>query len=362
MSNPSGRSGPDRAPPQGQVLGATGVRSEVAQQLAEWQGMAERTARERQESPAGRAADGAPLGDQRAVTGTASVWGLGAQKGQTGWRKEPPESSVMRTARRAAVVNEGAGEEQAVREQLLQGMWGEESAACLNRDAELALQLMSQGAAAHGFSTSAALRAREGPMKLPPGAEVEAGGKGKEKLDSPVPTAGEQPTALEWERCLGAGTWRGAEVLAPVVLQPQTDLVMTAAAKAQAMASFAEGRPLVGPSEREKVEGVPDWIDNSAKVVKVMTAKGWWAPERVLLDGVSYYSMAGAQLTARLGLSDADLNSKEHRVQTATGKVETLRGGLTKEAGCRSSSTRVRWTKFACSRSWRLLNQRTMIS
>jgi hypothetical protein len=79
------------------------------------------------------------------------------------------------------------------------------------------------------------------------------------------------------------------------------------------------------------VEGVPDWIDNSKKAVKVMTAKGWWAPEKVLIDGDSYYSMAGARLTARLGLTDANLDSKEHKVQTAMGKVETLRDGLTKE-------------------------------
>lgn len=40
------------------------------------------------------------------------------------------------------------------------------------------------------------------------------------------------------------------------------------------MACFARGRPLVFPAEREGMEGVPDGIDNSIKVVKVMTAKG----------------------------------------------------------------------------------------
>jgi hypothetical protein len=63
-----------------------------------------------------------------------------------------------------------------------------------------------------------------------------------------------------------------------------------------------------------------------------MTAKGWWAPEKVLLDDGSYYSMAGARLKARLGLTEADMDAAGHKVQTAMGKVETLRGGLTREA------------------------------
>lgn len=77
---------------------------------------------------------------------------------------------------------------------------------------------------------------------------------------------------------------------------------------------------------------MPDWVDNSGKVVRVMTAKGWWAPEKVLLDGGSYYSMAGAKLKARLGLTESDMDAAGHKVQTAMEKVETLRGGLTKEA------------------------------
>lgn len=42
--------------------------------------------------------------------------------------------------------------------------------------------------------------------------------------------------------------------------------------------------------------------------------------------------MAGTRLTARLGLADTDLDNRGYRVQTATGKVETLKGGLTREA------------------------------
>lgn len=138
-------------------------------------------------------------------------------------------------------------------------------------------------------------------------------GKGKAELTSP--TAEEQGTVLEWERRLSAKAWRGSNELAPVVLQPQLDPVVEAAARARAMACFAEGRPLVFPVERSGMEGVPDWIDDSGKAVKVMTAKGWWAPEKVLIDGGSYYSMEGARLTARLGLTAADLDSKEHKVQ-----------------------------------------------
>lgn len=62
-----------------------------------------------------------------------------------------------------------------------------------------------------------------------------------------------------------------------------------------------------------------------------MTAKGLTAPQRVLLDGGSFYSMAGAKLKAQLGLSSSDMDSGGHRVHTATGKVELLQGGLTRQ-------------------------------
>lgn len=42
--------------------------------------------------------------------------------------------------------------------------------------------------------------------------------------------------------------------------------------------------------------------------MKVMTAKGWWALERVPLGGESCYSVACARLTARLGLTSGDLD------------------------------------------------------
>jgi hypothetical protein len=209
----------------------------------------------------------------------------------------------------------------------------EEPVACISRDAELARQLMAQDALSRGISQDEALRAQIGPQRAPVVVNTApVDGKGKAKDLSEVPTAPEREQALAWEKRLSTGAWRGAEQLAAVVVQPPVDVVAAAAARTQMMACFAGGRPLVSPAEREGMEGVPDWIDNSTKVVKVMTAKGWWAPEKVLLDGRSYYSMAGARLTARLGLADTDLDSREHRVQTATGKVETLKGGLTREA------------------------------
>jgi hypothetical protein len=233
----------------------------------------------------------------------------------------------MGAARGALLADESMAQRLAAREEVVH----KEAAACINRDAELARRLVAEDAAAHGVSQGAALRAQGGPMVEAGGQVAQTDSKGKAK-DSAMPTAAEQGVTLDWERRLSAGTWRGSRELAPGVVQPRLDPVMEAAARAQAMACFAEGRPLVSPTERGTVEGVPGWIDNSGKVVKVMTATGWWAPEKVLLDGGSYYSMAGARLTTRLGLTDADLDSTEHKVQTAIGKVETLKGGLTTQA------------------------------
>lgn len=75
---------------------------------------------------------------------------------------------------------------------------------------------------------------------------------------------------------------------------------MAAAARAHthALACFADGRPLVSAAEREGLEGVPDWVDNTHKVVQVVAPRGLVAPTRVLIDGGSFYSMAGAALKA----------------------------------------------------------------
>lgn len=97
-----------------------------------------------------------------------------------------------------------------------------------------------------------------------------------------------------------------------------------------ALACFADGRPLVSVAERVGLEGTPDWVDNAHKVVQVMSSHGLVAPARVLLDGGSFYSMAGLSLKSQLGLTTADMDAGGHKVHTATGKVESLPGGLTK--------------------------------
>jgi hypothetical protein len=54
------------------------------------------------------------------------------------------------------------------------------------------------------------------------------------------------------------------------------------------------------------------------------------APQRVLLDGGSFYSIVGAKLKAQLGLSEGDMDPCGHRVHTATEKIEMLQDGLIK--------------------------------
>jgi hypothetical protein len=135
--------------------------------------------------------------------------------------------------------------------------------------------------------------------------------------------------ALGWERRLSAGDWRGAADLAPVILQPACATVASRA-QTHALACFADGRPLISATERAGMEGTPDWVDNSLRVVQVMSAHGLVAPPRVLLDGGSFYSMAGLSLKSQLGLTAADMDAGGHKVHTATGKIESLPGGLTK--------------------------------
>lgn len=160
---------------------------------------------------------------------------------------------------------------------------------------------------------------------------MQAGDKGKAKVGESLAGA-EENRAFGWEKRLSAGAWRGAAELAPVTLQPGASSVLEAAhAHTHALACFADGRPLVSAAEREGLEGVPDWVDNTARVVQVVSPHGLVAPGRVLLDGGSFYSMAGASLRAKLGLTEADMDAGGHKVHTATGRIEELPGGLTKE-------------------------------
>jgi hypothetical protein len=87
----------------------------------------------------------------------------------------------------------------------------------------------------------------------------------------------------------------------------------------------------VSTTDRAGFEGTPHWVDNTYKAVQVMSFHGLVAPARVLLDGGSYYSMAGVSLKAQLGLTAADMDAGGHKVHTATGKIESLPGGLTKK-------------------------------
>ncbi|GAQ93292.1 hypothetical protein KFL_014220010, partial [Klebsormidium nitens] len=254
--------------------------------------------------------------------------------------EEQPESSAMgaaRMRRRAGGERQGADADA----ELARAMAEEEEegaraayrarAAAVDEDARVARELVAQEARKRGVDQAAAMRAQD-PQGATGGAAAGAPAAGAPKGKGKV-QQGDPPLVqvLAWEKKLSTGAWRGAAQLAEVVVTPKEDVVVAAATRAQAMACFAEGRPLVSPSEREHVEGVPDWVDNATKVVKVMTTKGWWAPDRVLLDGGSFYSMAGARLKARLGLTEADMDTGGHRVQTAMGKVEVLPGGLTKE-------------------------------
>jgi hypothetical protein len=51
----------------------------------------------------------------------------------------------------------------------------------------------------------------------------------------------------------------------------------------------------------------------------------------VLLDGRSYYILVGAKLKVQLGMEEADMDGGGQNVHTATGKVEPLQSGLTKQ-------------------------------
>jgi hypothetical protein len=159
-------------------------------------------------------------------------------------------------------------------------------------------------------------------------------GKGKAKVGESSDLGADLEAGLDWENKLAKKAWRGASQVAAVTLQAhqleQTKLIKAAVAHTQAMACFADGRPLVSPSQRSQVDGSPDWMDNTKKAVQVVTAKGLVAPQRVLLDGGSFYSMVGAKLKAQFGLSEGDMDAGGHRVHTTTGKIELLQGGLTK--------------------------------
>lgn len=240
-----------------------------------------------------------------------------------------PETSAMGAAQRG-FNGEGAGDAALARQMAQQdAKKQEELVVATSRDAELAMLMVAEEARARGIDREVALQAQEGSADRSAGAgdSMKDGAKGKNKIQDGG--QGEMEQALGWERQLSSGSWRGANDLAPVVLQP-AGVGLASRAHTHALACFADGRPLVSTAERGGVEGTPDWVDNTRKAVQVMAPNGLVAPARVLIDGGSFYSMAGLSLRAQLGLTAADMDSGGHKVHTATGKIETLPGGLTK--------------------------------
>jgi hypothetical protein len=248
-----------------------------------------------------------------------------------------PESSSMAMARAEANTSQRGAE--ATREAAR--LCAQEQALATSRDAELAMELVAREALEKGVDREVVMAAQE-IGKADPAKEVETpvAGKGKAKVGESSDLGADLEAGLDWENKLAKKARRGANQVAAVTLQAhqleQTKLMKAAVAHTQAMACFADGRPLVSPSQRSQLDGSPDWVDNTKKAVQVVTAKGLVAPQRVLLDGGSFYPMVGAKLKAQLGLSEGDMDAGGHRVHTATGKIELLQGGLTKRR-CPSS-------------------------
>jgi hypothetical protein len=201
----------------------------------------------------------------------------------------------------------------------------EEQAVATSKDAELAMLLVAEEAREKGIDRAAALQAQEGGssgcrMAADKGKNVGAGTE-----------QGAEERAFGWEDRLSRGAWDGAANLAHITLQPGASAVSVASqAHTHALACFADGRPMVSANERAGFEGTPDWVDNSNKALQVMSSHGLVAPARVLVDGGNFYSMAGFSLRSQLGLTSADMDAGGHKVHTATGKVESLLGGPTK--------------------------------
>jgi hypothetical protein len=182
---------------------------------------------------------------------------------------EQAESSAMGAARGIIEADERVARALAAQERAKHSAMQGELITSISRDAELAMELVAHDAEANGVSQGEAFRAQSVGQRVvgPQRSGAPAGDKGKAKVSSSTPTAKEQGAVLVWEKMLSKGAWSGAEELAEVVVQPSGNMVMAAATRAQALTCFAEGRPLVSPSKRTRVEGVPDWVDNSAKVV-----------------------------------------------------------------------------------------------
>jgi hypothetical protein len=201
--------------------------------------------------------------------------------------------------------------------------------AATSKDAELAMLMVAEEARKRGIDRETTLCAQGGSEDNPPRAVAHGGdsnkGKGIQQEDEGV-----DERALGWERQLSTGDWWGAVDLAPVTLQPACATVASRA-HTHALACFADGHPLVtSTAERAGFEGTPDWVDNTHRCVRVISSLRLVAPTRVLLDGGSFYSIAGLSLRSQLGLTAADMDAGGPQVHTATENIEALPGGLTK--------------------------------
>ena len=266
---------------------------------------------ERAVQAAGVSQRGAVVQRERRVGVEAEGGGAAASAGQAklaGRTQEAPTMEAPASPARSAVLNVSTDPESSwmpaarARQQKAAAEESADEAA----DEQLALKLLEEDAAATGMDPAAALKAQatEGKEALPDRGweKVSKRSKGKQKMPEYL---------TDEERALGAGAWRPAW------------------GETQALAAFAEARPKVTPGDRSKYEGTPDWVDNTAGAVRVMTVSGLKAPHRVLIDGGSLYSMVGSKLAAQLGLP-VDRTGDDCWVQTALGRIEQLGHGFTR--------------------------------
>jgi hypothetical protein len=188
----------------------------------------------------------------------------------------------------------------------------------MRRDAELVRRMVAVEA-----ETGGAKEQPDGPSE---GLHEDKKGKGKLAFHNPVVET--VVNSRRWEHTVAKA---GEGSVGSAAAAPGRGLEADAYAHAAVMACFADGLPLVEPGRRQLVEGVSDWVENSKGAVQVATPHGSVRPLRVLLNGGSYYTLVGAKLKVQLGMEEADMDGRGQNFHTATGKVEPLKGGLTKQ-------------------------------
>ncbi|GAQ87150.1 hypothetical protein KFL_003340140 [Klebsormidium nitens] len=137
----------------------------------------------------------------------------------------------------------------------------EELVMATSRDAEMAMELVAREAVEKGVEREVAVAAQtfgeDSPTDAPAGVVA---GKGKAREGQESGLRGDLERGLEWEKKIGAGSWRGAEQVAAVTLQAANaagaQMMSEAYAHTHALACFADGRPLVSPAQRGAVDGM----------------------------------------------------------------------------------------------------------